>query len=381
MNALTLVIIVVTFISTGIDIPDQDECVARFVDFHAIWGAARLALDFNPIAAFNRETLEQAYSACGTVNLYWLYPAPMAVAIMPLGALPFIPAYVGFQFVSIGLLALCLRRYFPDDLTALFAIAFAPAWLPALLVGQFTILWCVGLLAAISAMRQDRHILAGLFFALLTLKPTLGLLIPIVLLADRRYLTIIAATVITVVLHAGATAIYGFAYFTRWIEVSSNHGASIAAFFAESQSMSSFAALIARLGAPTEIAIYSNIALLIVMVPILFWAWRKYGAQSDHACALLCAAIPLSTPYLWHYDAGISALVALFIYRAAYTNRGPLFWLILGIILGGPGITLWNTYFFQIPWIYPTIIVPSILLLAFAFSLLQLRTGQPAAKT
>ncbi|MDX8352187.1 glycosyltransferase family 87 protein [Cognatiyoonia sp. IB215182] len=373
VNAITVLIMVATFVVTGIDVPGRDNCVTRFVDFHAIWGAARLALEMNPIAAFERQTLEQAYSACEQINMFWLYPAPMAVLLTPVGALPFLPAYIGFQVLSLGLLALAVRRYFPKDRTALIAIVFAPAWLPALMVGQFTILWCVGLLAAISAMRQDRHVLSGVLIGLLTLKPTLGLLIPVILLADRRYGTIISAIITTVILHLGATALYGFDYFTTWIAASGSHGASLSTSVTESASMASIAAFATRLGASPALGIAVNMTLLAFAAAALFWIWRKQGAQSDAACAVLCAAIPLSTPYLWHYDAGFSALAAMFIYRAGTQGWHALHWVLLGIVWAGPGITLWNTYFFHLPWVYPTIVVPPVLLIGFAFALWQVK--------
>ncbi|MDX8349687.1 glycosyltransferase family 87 protein [Cognatiyoonia sp. IB215446] len=371
VNAITVLIMVATFVSNGIDLPGRDNCVTRFVDFHAIWGAARLALEMNPIAAFERENLEQAYSACQQINMFWLYPAPMAVLLTPFGALPFLTAYIGFLFISLGLLAVAVARYFPKDRTALIAIVFAPAWLPALMVGQFTILWCVGLLAAISAMRQNSNVLAGILIGLLTLKPTLGLLVPVILLADRRYRTIISATVTTVVLHLGATALYGFEYFAAWVRASGTHGASLSNSVAESASMSSVAAFATRVGAAPQFSIAINIALLAVAAAALFWVWRKQGARSDAACAVLCAAIPLSTPYLWHYDAGFSALAAMFIYRAGTQGWNTLHWLLLALVWAGPGVTLWNTYFFKLAWIYPTITVPPILLLGFAFALWQ----------
>ncbi|MEL6682479.1 MAG: glycosyltransferase family 87 protein [Pseudomonadota bacterium] len=382
INALTAIVIVVMFMATAIDIPSEGNCTERVIDFHAVWGAARLALSGTMIAAFDQEVLQQAYLACDTDKLlYWLYPANMGLVLTPLGALDFLSAFIGFQLGSLALLALVARRYLKNDMTALIALVFAPAWLPALLVGQFTLLWCAGLLAAISAMRRDQHVIAGLLFGILTLKPTLGLLIPVILLADRRYLTFAAATATTIGLHTGAAAHYGFSYITRWIEAAHAHGASMIHGLADGNAMSSFAAFLPRFGLRVEFGVFANLGLVIAMAVIMFVVWRKHGAKSDQACALLCAAIPLSTPYLWHYDAGFTALTALFIYRLAEHDRGPVFWISLAILWAGAGITIWNTYFFHISAIYPTIVVPPILMMAFAFALLQLRTRQPSLHT
>lgn len=374
VNILTVAVIFATFVYFGIDAPEDTACVARVIDFHAIWGAARIALEGQPVLAFQRDALEQAYAACEEIKLYWLYPAPAIPLVLPLGALPFMVAFYSFLVVSIAALALSIRPYLQGNTTAFLAFAFAPAWLPAIVIGQFTLLWCAGLLAAISTMRADRHILAGCFIGLLTLKPTLGLLIPVILLADRRYVTIGAAILTTLVLHVGALAIYGFDYLPAWIEASRSHGTNLAENLAIIDAMGSVAVFAARLGAEPNLALLINFATMIGAALILWVIWRRYGAHSEAACAALCAAIPLSTPYLWHNDAAFSALSALFLYRAGLHNRNPAWWIVIVVLWLGPGITIWNNYTFQVPGLPAPVVDPVILLLAFAVSIFHLRS-------
>ncbi|MDX8352186.1 glycosyltransferase family 87 protein [Cognatiyoonia sp. IB215182] len=377
VNILTLAVIFATFVYFGVDAPERATCVTRFIDFHAIWGTARIALDGQPILAFQRDVLEQAYSACEQVNMYWLYPAPMVPLVMPFGVLPFMVAFYTFLALSIAALALSMHPYLKGNNTALLAFVSAPAWLPAIVIGQFTLLWCAGLLAAIWAMRADRHIVAGCFIGLLTLKPTLGLLVPVILLADRRYVTIGAAIVTTLVLHVGAIALYGFDYLTAWIEASRTHGASLAENLAMLDAMGSVAVLAAKLGAPSDVALLANTGVLVGAAVILWVIWRQFGARSDGACAALCAAIPLSTPYLWHNDAAFSALAALFLYRAGLHKRHPGWWIVIALLWVGPGLTIWNSYTLRMDWISPPLIDPAILFLGFAVSVLLLRMPSP----
>ncbi|MDX8349688.1 glycosyltransferase family 87 protein [Cognatiyoonia sp. IB215446] len=374
VNILTLVVIFATFVYFGIDAPGGGTCVTKFIDFHAIWGAARIALEGQAILAFEREALEQAYSACDQVNMYWLYPAPMVPLVMPFGLLPFMPAFYAFLALSIAALAISMRPFLVGNRAALLAFVSAPAWLPALVIGQVTLLWCAGLLAAISAMRADRPILAGCFIGLLTLKPTLGLLVPVILLADRRYATIGAATVATLVLHLGAMAFYGFDYLPAWITASSIHGASLAENLAVLDAMGSVAVLAAKFGAPARIALLINAAVLLGAAIILWFIWRRFGAHSDGACAALCAAIPLSTPYLWHNDAAFSALTALFLFRAGLQKRSQGWWIIIALLWMGPGLTIWNSYTLQIAGLSPPLIDPVMLFLGFVVSIFFLRT-------
>ncbi len=372
INALTMAVIFTTFVYFGIDFPESDSCVTKFIDFHAIWGAARIALDGDAIAAFQRETLEQAYSACKEVKMYWLYPAPMVVLISPFGTLPFLVAFLGFAVLSIIALALSMKPFLHDNKAALMLIAVAPAWLPALVIGQFTLLWCAGFMAALGAMRADRHVVAGVLIGLLTLKPTLGLLIPVILLADRRYATIAAAIITTIIVHIGALVYYGFDYFPAWVEASRDHGARLASDIGTIDAMGSVAAFVARLGLSPNTALSFNLGIFVVLAITLFWIWRRYGAKSNAACAALCAAIPLSTPYLWHNDAGFTVLAALFLFLHGTHERHPVFWGVLFILWAGPGITILNAYTFQFSGVIPTIVDPVVLMLAFGASLWQL---------
>ncbi|MEL6682477.1 MAG: glycosyltransferase family 87 protein [Pseudomonadota bacterium] len=370
-NAVTMAVIFATFVYLGIDFPERVDCVTRFIDFHAIWGAARLALEGSIVSAFDRSVLEQAYGACGEVKMYWLYPAPMTPLITPLGLLPFLAAFLGFVIASIAVLFLSLRSFLPNDRPALIAFAFAPAWLPALVIGQFTLFWCAGLMAAITAIRANRPVIAGLILGLLTVKPTLGLLIPVVLLADRRYLTIVVAMISTIALHLSALAIYGFDYLQAWVTATRDHGANLAENLIELKAMGSIATFLAQMGASNDLALRTNAAALVILGILLFFVWRKAGARSDAACAALCAALPLSTPYLWHNDVAFSALVALFLYRADTANHSVLFRCVLFVLWAGPGLTIINAYTLQIPWVMPATIDAPILMLALAASVWQ----------
>lgn len=64
--------------------------------------------------------------------------------------------------------------------------------------------------------------------------------------------------------------------------------------------LSSFGASLTLFGIPRSLSIYPSLIILIFLATIMFLIWRKHGVHSDMACAALCAAIPFSTPYLWH---------------------------------------------------------------------------------
>ncbi|MEL6682478.1 MAG: glycosyltransferase family 87 protein [Pseudomonadota bacterium] len=380
-NSLWIMAFLGLFTAYGIDYPRDVECVDRAVDFHALWGAGRLAYAGDPLSAFSHAILLDAFKSCPRDDMFWLYPAPVMVLLTAVGAVSFFTGYVALMALSLILIALSARPFLRNDAIALSLVVFAPAWLPALLSGQLTLLWCAGLMAALYMMRQNRHVAAGILIGCLTLKPTLGLLIPVILFAERRYATIIVATGTTIIIHVAAIAFYGFDYVTLWMDVSFNQSAIERGDVAANPALSSFGSFTTLFGVPGDYTTLANAGLLIVLAVILFFVWRKHGVKSDAACAALCAAIPLSAPYLWHYDAGFLALVALFLYRMRLSKPPIYFWILLAVFWFGPGIPVVNHTLFHIVWIYPTLVLPPMLFAAFTFSLLQVKHPRYAAET
>lgn len=383
INFLWVSAFLVLFAIHGVDAPGEAACVDRVIDFHAFWGAGSLAFAGEPLSAFDHATLLAAFDSCPRTGMFWLYPAPVLIILSAFGALPFIAGYIAITLISLTFISLAARQFVNGDLVAIALIAFAPAWLPALMSGQLTLLWCACLLIAISMLRRERNIAAGVVIGFLTLKPTLGLLIPVILLAEKRYKTIIAASVTTVILHLAATAYYGFEYTSLWMDVAIFQSAVERIEVAHNPELASVASFTTILGVSDHFSTYTNAVMFLVMTVLIFAVWRRYGARSDAAVSALCAAIPLSTPYLWHYDAGFSALTAMFLYLARPAKPPVYFWLLLLVFWFGPGIPIVNQTLFHVNWIYPTSVLPPILLIAFIYSLLQLprtKTTTPARK-
>ncbi|MDX8349686.1 glycosyltransferase family 87 protein [Cognatiyoonia sp. IB215446] len=379
-NFLWVSAVLVLFAMRGVDVPGGATCVQRVVDFHALWGAGSLAFAGQPLSAFDHTALLAAFESCPRDGMFWLYPAPVLMILTPFGAMPFFVGYVAITALSLIFIALAARQFLQDKLIALALITFSPAWLPALMSGQLTLFWCAGLLFAISMLRQERNVAAGAIIGFLTLKPTLGLLIPVILLAERRYTTILAAIVTTAMLHFSATAYYGFEYIALWMDVSFFESAVERSAVALNRSLASFGSFATLFGVPDHFSTQANAIAFLVLAIVLFGVWRRHGVQSDLAVAALFAAIPLSAPYLWHYDAALSAVAALFIYLARPASPPIHFWMLLALFWFGPGIPVINQIIFQAQWVYPTSVLSPILMVAFVFSLRQLRNATTTAQ-
>jgi len=260
-------------------------------------------------------------------------------------------------------------------------LLFTPATLPILMTGQITLLWMAGLLAAIAALRQERWVLAGIFIGLLTLKPTLGLLIPAALLAITAFRTIISAAITTVVVQGGATLVFGMDYWHAWRAAAAEQSDFVLFQMPIFDHFASISAFISRFGVPVETAWAINFALAPILMLIVFLVWRKLGVRSDAAVAVLFAAIPIATPYLWLYDAAFVVIAMMFMLRAL-DGRIQLWHGVLFVAFWiGPGIITWNSFFLKQDWIGAIWILPPLLTIALVMSLsiaMRSQTSHPS---
>lgn len=338
-------------------------CTEILIDFHPIWAAGRLSLAGTPLAAFDQELLVAAYNGCDPTQwLPWLHPAPMMTLMTAIAALPMLPAILLFNAISLFAFGWALRSFAAPSTPLYWAIVLSPALLPALAAGQVVILWMACLLGMITGLRHNRPWLAGACVALMTLKPTLGLLIPFVLLAISQYRVIGIAIAGTILLHGAATLIHGVGYWPLWFETSEIHVAKSIAALGHKEYLASFAAFLAEIGVPNQTAATANLAVAGVLAVFVFAVWRRLGATSDISAALLCVAIPLSSSYLWLYDTAFFCLAAMFLFRAAPDKQSVLLWLLLAALWVAPGAMIWNFISFDVAWFSPVNILPPLML-------------------
>ncbi len=293
-------------------------------DFKVFWGAARLAHLGEPLAAFDTQRLQDVHQASvGDDWMPWSYPPAFLVLLQPLGALTYSQAWAVFSLVSIVAMALAVRPFAGGIAPVWLAFAMPPALLPNLYMGQTTGLWAAGLLAALAAFRDRQYILAGIFIGLLTLKPQLGLLIPVALIACGAWRTILSATVTAIILSVSATLVVGLEYWTEMRDMMGVHFEIIRKYIPNNILMISPYSMLAGLGVNEKLALILQYSITALAAVTVFVAWRSPKIGFDLRAAILILGIVLSTPYLWHYEAGLLALAALFLLRAGILTQRP----------------------------------------------------------
>ena len=306
------------------------------IDFRVFWAAGQLAWQGEPLAAFDMARLGAVHGIVVPDEwMPWLYPPGYLVLLMPFGAMSFPVSFLIATLLSIVLIGLAVRPFTAKSLPVWLAMTMAPAYIPALLLGQNSILWLAGLVAALAALRDKRWILAGVLIGCLTLKPQLGLLIPVALLAAGLWRTIFVAAATAIVLAAVPTLFFGVEYWPLMLDRMTQTGASVALSVEHLFLMVGTLRLFTLFGFSSGMAILMQWVVMLLSAVIVGILWRSKRVSFDAKAAGLLLAILLSAPYLWYYEVAMMAVIGLFLLRAgllgdSVLQRGLLFCLWLG---------------------------------------------------
>ncbi|MGI4747622.1 MAG: glycosyltransferase family 87 protein [Janthinobacterium lividum] len=277
-------------------------------DFVSFWTAGRLVRAGDITAPYRPAThaaSEQTAFPTAPVGYYAFFYPPVALLLfLPLAALPYLVALMVW-LASTGLAALaCLRCLLPQRWALLPMLAF-----PAVLVnaghGQngFLSTACFGG----GMLLRRRPMLAGMCLGALVFKPQLGLLVPIGLLAARRWRMLAGASISAIGLCALSWLLLGDAAWRGFLDVAPLARRTLEAGLVDPAKMVSTFAGMRVLHSSLGLA-YAVQAVVTAGTGILLALTlaRRPGGHAEGA--MLAAAAMLATPFLLDYDLMILAL-------------------------------------------------------------------------
>jgi arabinofuranan 3-O-arabinosyltransferase len=322
-GAAVTFIMAVTIVQTSFIVTAKPGVVAMAIDYRVFWAAGRLGLEGEPLAPFDMARLAAVHNVMRDAWMPWLYPPGYLILLLPFGAVPFAPGFLIFTILSVVLLGLAVRPFVGGSVPVWLAVTLAPAYIPTLILGQNNLFWMAGLLAAFIALRNERWVLAGICIGCLTLKPQLGLLIPIALLAAGLWRTIFAAIGMTVVVAAIPTLFVGLDYWPLMLAGMSEQGAGMLRSIDDLYLMVGPFYILALLGLPDPAITAGLWIIMAACAVIVLLLWRSDRVTFDVKCAGLMLAMLLSAPYLWYYEAAMMVLIGLFMLRAGLIAASP----------------------------------------------------------
>jgi hypothetical protein len=370
------VILAIAFVHTG-----SPDVQALKIDFRVFWAAGKLAVAGEPLAVHDVARLSATHATYVHEYMPWLYPPGFLVLVTPLGTMSFAMAYLVWTILSLVLVGLALRLFTAGVQPLWLLLVLAPAFYPSLLMGQTSLFWLAGLLASLAALRDGRMVLAGVFLGCLTLKPQLGLLIPLALLAAGAWRTIVAAFATTVVLTVVPTLYYGLAYWPLLRAGVTRQGEWLASSVNDILLMVGPAFMLGFHGVGGTVAwtVHWVIAAGSAVCVVLLWRSDRVGF--DTKAAGLLAAMLLSASYLWFYEAALMAAIALFLLRGGVLSLRPLHFLLLIPLWIGGGLQAINVFVKAMDqrWLGATFIAP-LLVICLALCLRQMAVPRPTAE-
>lgn len=237
------------------------------------------------------------------------------LVLWPLGLLPYEGALVAWLGATIALFLVSASFWLQDDSKKLLlvALALAPASLINIFVGQTGFLTAALLLSGLWFLKRQ-PVLSGIAFALLTFKPQLGLLIPVLVLAGGHWRVFMTAVLGTALLIATSIAVFGHQIWLEFLTLGSEQQLWI---LTEGQGIFTLMMPTVFMGARligfgSDYAMAIQLLCSLVTVVAVYRLARHCGDEKHLACFMVLATV-LASPYAFNYDMTAVSLAVLLV--------------------------------------------------------------------
>lgn len=370
---LCVVLIAFLFFVLGAYLASDDKLALFWVnrDFANYWIASRLVLDGQINDLFSGQDAYFAHMTAAFGADYpwhnWSYPPHYLLLVLPLGTMPFGVATV--VFLGISLVVFCHAAWcFDKKFAPIAVVLLVPFCLSNIFFSQNGFLISALMLYGL-AFRGSHPVLAGVAFALLTVKPQLGLLIPVLLIAERRFMTIAVTCVAVVVLFALTVLLWGMEPWRGYLIHNVPYQRDIMMFFSGIflNMMPTFFGALRSLEVEASVALYGHIVFALGVFVVFLFSLKILESDRNRAISLLLASFLIS-PYSLVYDLGaLSVVTAILFADWPIGRRGQAGAKIILALLSM--LPVLNMFLAGIHWPIGALIIA----LAFVFFLLEAR--------
>jgi hypothetical protein len=290
-------------------------------DFATFWAASRLTFDGTPLKAYSWEAIVRTAQHISPHVMSpgpWFYPPNFLLVVKPFALLPFPAAYAIFAIGTGTVFVLLLRKVVPLSGAWLPILAFPGLWLNVA-QGQNGCLTAALVLGVFLSIGK-RPVLAGVGIGLLSIKPHLAILFPVVLACAGMWTTFIAAGVTATLFTGVSVVVFGTAIVPVFL-----HGFSAASGYVATGAlpwpqMASLFATLRALHVGITPAYVAHACASVLACAVVIGVWRRSQELEVRIMALVAGTFMLS-PYIYNYDAAWLAIpIAFFAAKAQHAG-------------------------------------------------------------
>ena len=270
-------------------------------DFSAYYEAAQFARHGEAARAYDDDAMIAAETARfprSTTKLPWNYPPLFQTILLPVAVLPYFVALAVWTSLLFAAHAAFARQVASP--ASLWPLLVFPGAGINLMLGANGLLLALFVCAGLTLLERRPHA-AGALFALALFKPHLALLLPIVLLATRRYRALTAMSASAVVFALVTTLFTGTASWAAFFAKAMLAGGIATSSSSGWSRVPTVFTLAKVLGAGDLAAGVIHAVVALAATGAVIWVWRADAKPLARAGAL-AAGLLLVTPYARIYD-------------------------------------------------------------------------------
>lgn len=298
---------------------------ADFTVFYTGWrmvtdGLGRGLYDFELQTATQQQILGGRHLVGGL--LPFNYPPHVALLFTPLAYLSLDGAYLvwsGLQLMVLTWLCWMLWRHLRAEgvegrsrLLVICTAVAVPAVSATLALGAFSTFMLLCLLSFVLTLRRDDDLQAGVWVALMTLKPQVAVIPALVLVAARRWKAVGAATICGLAVFATTTLVLGPRVWVGFVGAVSKTYAAGPSLGVTPSAMRNLRGLLVVLFGDAAIQAVSTISLLAFLFSLLLvvWLWSSNVAKDLDFDLRMSATLLLGILFNLHVNPQDSVMLA-----------------------------------------------------------------------
>ena len=291
-------------------------------DFQAFWGAANVALNHGFADAYDLEAQARAQQQLGRREVFaFVNPPPFLLLMIPFGAIPYHLAWIAWVVIGYTVWAAVAIKLYPRLWPLVVAF---PGGLIAAIHAQNGFV-TGALMISGAALVSRKPWLGGALIGALIIKPHLALLFPFWLAAGSMWRAFVAAGISVICLLGLSWLIMGtdtmIAYTDSWRVSANLLQTTPDEFYLRMATV--YGQLRVHLGETA--ALTASLIVTLGMILLVMLSWQRFGDNTAAGGALVLAATPLASPYLFNYDLAFLILPILWL-TAEGLSRGFAPW-------------------------------------------------------